>query len=145
MLTLQQIFKSLYRIPPGPDGEDRFDRATRVAVSAFKRGINRKTGQVTFVAKTRTTSRVSGRLSYEIHVSSLVFLDDKHVKLSCSCSDFWSRWEYNLAQHGAADIVYGNGDAPQHKIPIGCCMHLVRLADFAVSRGFITGNFTLPK
>lgn len=143
-LSLAQIFRSLISVGAGKDGEDRFDRAARVRVVQLKKGTSRSTGLVTFLCKTSTPERgPSGRLTHDVHVTSIAFLTKAKVKVSCSCPDFWSKWEYNLARKGSADIIYGNGDAPTTRIPIGCCKHVVKLSDYCVRAGHFTGNFEL--
>ena len=52
----------------------------------------------------------------------------KKVLVSCSCENFVFTWEYANAHHGAAKIIYGNGDAPNYTNPrlaVGLCKHLV--------------------
>lgn len=111
--------------------------AKLVRVVGYKTGFDKK-GLPTAVAKTYTPREytVNMRLvrakDQNKYVSSVKFLDRKlNVKVSCSCKDFlFAGWEYVLAQHGAADIVYGNGEPPDIKNPdhrIGCCKHIIAL------------------
>lgn len=150
MLTLDQIIKSAARVGPSPDGTDRFDRAAYVRVSSLKRGVSKKDGSLTFLAKTLTYFRDnrSGRLSHEQHVTSIDFpvykgSQGSYVRLSCSCLDFCMRWEYNLHKKGAAEIRYCNGEAPKEYIPIGLCMHCIALASRLANDGYLNRDFTL--
>lgn len=63
-------------------------------------------------------------------VVRLVNRDKDRVWLSCNCDNFLYQWEYALAKHGGADIVYGNGEPAivtnPKNIP-GCCKHLYRV------------------
>lgn len=58
---------------------------------------------------------------------------DTLVKVSCTCDDFWSVWEFALNKKGAANIKYCNGEPPLIKNPrlvAGCCKHI-----YAVLKG----------
>ena len=74
-------------------------------------------------------SKREGYTSAYKYVCSVECLNDKsHVKVSCSCPDFcFSGNEFRLAQRGAADIIYGNGEPPQTKARAGCCKHIFML------------------
>lgn len=52
------------------------------------------------------------------------------LKFSCTCDNWKYVWEFVAAQHGAADIIFGNGDPPNVTNPsrvVGCCKHGYRL------------------
>ena len=65
------------------------------------------------------------------YVTVIEFLDTKlHVKVGCSCPDFWARHEYALWNKGAADIEYSNGEYPEITNPtlkVSTCKHLFAL------------------
>jgi hypothetical protein len=107
-----------------------------IRVVALKKGYN-KMGQATAIAKTYTplefnsAKTVVKSKDLNKYVSSITFLDKQlNVKVSCSCRDFLYRHEFILAQYGAADIIYGNGEPPlvtrQDNKP-SMCKHLVGL------------------
>lgn len=92
--------------------------ARLVRVVGYKTGFDKK-GLPTAVAKTYTPReytlgmRLVRAKDQNKYVSSIKFLDRSlNVKVSCSCPDFMFRWEFALAQAGAADIIYGNGEPP---------------------------------
>lgn len=66
---------------------------------------------------------------------------NKHrkVMLQCSCESYvFFGFEYSNAAHGAARIIYGNGQPPVVMNPqqaYGCCKHAYRLGLEAVKRG----------
>lgn len=147
MLTALQIIKSLGRIPPGPDGTDRFDRATKVAVTELRRGVSKRTGLTRFLCKTRTPERTERGLEVWIYVTRVDYFPNKrHVQLTCACEDHRYVWEHALNFHGAAEILYSNGDPAKIRNPRnipGCCKHIVKTFDTLVRRGEIDGNFVL--
>lgn len=110
--------------------------ARLVRVVGYKTGFDRK-GLPTAVAKTYTPREytVGMRLvkakDQNRYVSSIKFLNRSlHVKVSCSCPDYMFRHEYANAQHGASDIIYGNGDPASSTNPSntpGLCKHLLAL------------------
>lgn len=56
----------------------------------------------------------------------------KNVLAQCSCENYMYTWEYANAQHGAARIIYSNGDPAVVVNPNnqeGLCRHLCRLAE----------------
>ena len=65
------------------------------------------------------------------YVTVIEFLDKQmHVKVSCSCADNTFRWEWALANRGAADIEYSNGASPDTNNPSykpAQCKHLYAL------------------
>lgn len=69
------------------------------------------------------------------YVSKITFIDKKlNVKVSCSCPDYvFGGWEWSNAQHGASDIIFGNGEPPDEKNPShhpGLCKHLIHLREY---------------
>ena len=107
-----------------------------VKVVQFKAGRDKK-GFAVALAKTYTRREVNihrrlvNSRDQNRYVSSVKFIDKKlNVEVSCSCPDFMYRWEYALAQVGAAQIIYGNHEAPDYTNPghkIGLCKHLIAL------------------
>lgn len=50
----------------------------------------------------------------------------QRVMVSCQCENYIYMWEYANAKHGAAKIIYGNGEAPNFTNPgevPGLCKH----------------------
>ncbi len=110
--------------------------AKLVRVVGYKTGFDKK-GIPTAISKTYTPREyiIGNKLvrarDQNKYTSSVKFLDKKlNCKVSCSCPDFLYRHEWALAQVGAADIIYGNGEPPDETNPghkIGLCKHLVAL------------------
>ena len=97
--------------------------AQLVKVVGYKTGFD-KHRRPTAVAKTYTPKEyiIGGKLvrakDQNKYVSSVKFLNKKlDCKVSCSCPDFMYRWEFALAQAGAADIIYGNGEPANETNP----------------------------
>ncbi len=94
--------------------------------------LKKKNGNRLIKSKVYSTHNIQGiRKSppYTKYIAT-VEIDKKAVKVSCSCDDFWSVWEYALTQKGAADIEYCNGQAPVEKNPrlvAGTCKHLYKI------------------
>lgn len=62
----------------------------------------------------------------------------KHCRVSCSCDDFWSTWEYALSKYGAAIIEYSNGNPPVERNPKmipGACKHVTAVAELLIEQG----------
>lgn len=58
--------------------------------------------------------------------------------ISHNCENFVYMWEYADAEHGAARIIYGNGEPPNFTNPgsaPGLCKHLMALADLIKRNG----------
>lgn len=62
----------------------------------------------------------------------------KRVLVSCQCENWVYMWEYACAAHGAARIIYGNGEPPTMtnlaQVP-ALCKHLSGFADEVMERG----------
>lgn len=59
-------------------------------------------------------------------------------KVNCNCPDYVYRMEYANKQIGAANIVGGNGDAPEITNPTekpGICKHLISLLSYLTGGG----------
>jgi hypothetical protein len=79
-----------------------------------------------------------------IHEVYIVGMDDddtkpvtrhKHVLIQCSCERYVYYFEYANAVHGAARLIYSNGNAPVVTNPglaPGCCKHLIALAKYGI-------------
>lgn len=90
-------------------------------------------------AKVRSTLKADGTPKpgkgdvYEVSVKALapnLLMSKGPVEVSCSCSDYWSKWEVALVKQGAAKVVYSNGEKPKitnPKMVPGCCKHLAGL------------------
>ncbi len=62
----------------------------------------------------------------------------RRVMMSCGCENFVFTWEYALAVHGAARIMYGNGQAPDWTNPhlvAGTCKHCTAIAMHLITKG----------
>lgn len=63
----------------------------------------------------------------------------RRVMVSCNCEDFvFYGGEYACALHGAAKIIYGNGEPPRITNPSNVpflCKHLSALAYYAIKKG----------
>ena len=60
------------------------------------------------------------------------------VLVSCDCENFTYMWEFANAKHGAARIIYGNGERPDFTNPgetPGLCKHLIATADAIINKG----------
>lgn len=108
-----------------------------VKIVGYKTGFDKK-GVPTAICKSYTPkeyiigNRIVNARDKNRYTTSIKFIDKKlNVKVSCSCPDFtFAGYEWVLAQLGAADIIYGNGDPPDvrnasHKP--GLCKHLLAL------------------
>lgn len=129
MLTLNELVKMSERM--------RRLNSRLVKVVGYKTGKDKR-GSPTAVAKTYTPleytlagHRITRSKDQNKYVSSIKFLDRRlHVKVSCSCPDYMYRWEWANNEHGASDIIYGNGEAPDYTNPPyrpGLCKHLLAL------------------
>lgn len=121
-LTLMQIFKNVARV-----GGERPYLATLVRVKGFRIGRLKSDPRVRLriLAKTWSIESKNGRPVVGAYATNIDFLNERHVRVSCSCGDFWARWEYALARKGAAVIKYSNGDPPDSTNPKyipGCCI-----------------------
>lgn len=144
-LSLKQILRNLYR---HPGGYERIQRAIQVKVTQLKRGVRKSTRSLIFVARTRTPESVGGRVVMVPYTTSIEFFTPKQARISCACPDFWATWEWALAQHKNAEILYGNGDAPDERNPrytAGCCKHVVAVIDECVRAGYLTADFEVPR
>ncbi len=128
-ITASVTFADVLRGTP----PNRFANAEKVHISKLK--LTRKGDQLTkAVANSYTPGSAT---SYE---SEIQFLPNKKIKLSCSCDDFVYRFEWVLYRKGSADLVYGNGEAPDKTNPartLGCCKHIVAMRDRLVAKDLI--------
>lgn len=122
----------------------RKELSNNVALRSVKTGTSRRSGLEKIMAQAVSIDR-SQDLRTKYTTSIEVFPMNKgeahsYVRLSCSCDDFMYTFEYALAQKGAAEIVYGNGEPPTdrnpRKIP-GMCKHLCALSKEAKKVGFV--------
>jgi hypothetical protein len=66
-------------------------------------------------------------------------IGEKHVKVDCDCGFFWTRCEWVLKQHGAADIKHTNGEPPDIRNPsykIMVCKHVARALMLIQQKGW---------
>ena len=131
MMTILQIMRNTEL--------GRRERSELVLIQNFKHGKSRRTGLPKTISK--AFSRKPGQAGHR-YALAVDCLDTKsHVKVSCSCPDFtFHGSEYMLAQRGAADIIYGNGEPPQHPRKPGCCKHLVMLFKEMLQAGILDGD-----
>ena len=143
MLNLKQILNNLNKFP---GGLERVGRTDYVRVTGLQRGISRLSKNIRFIARTSTPEKMALGIVLQKYTSMIEFLDSEHVKVSCTCPDFWATWEWALTRRGASDIRYSNGDPPDSRNPryiAGCCKHLVKMIDTCVRNGYFTPDFTL--
>lgn len=81
------------------------------------------------------------------HETYIVGLDDnqqkpvtthKKVLVQCTCEAYVYNFEYANARHGAAYLIYSNGEPPVWTNPAmwpGCCKHIIALAKLAYEDG----------
>lgn len=104
----------------------RKQRSEYVRIISYRFGFKRSDMLPKAVAK--AYSKREGYTSAYRYICTVECLNAKsHVKVSCSCPDFCFQYEYVLAKKGAADIIYCNGERPQHPNKPGCCKHIFML------------------
>ncbi len=127
-----------------------YTNAQFVHISRVKRGWNKKTTNPALRAQTvySTHDHTGQKKNYppDIHqayVEGLMGTEApiglKYVRVSCTCSYFCFFCEAALHKHGAADIIYSNGDRPIQTNPqmIGwVCKHLVVVLQEILDRGW---------
>lgn len=62
----------------------------------------------------------------------------RRVMCSCNCENFAFTWEYALAVHGGAKVLYGNGEPPIWTNPAlvpGMCKHIAAVAKKLIAEG----------
>jgi hypothetical protein len=111
-----------------------------VKFKEIKLGKHKATNAPVIRAKSYSTHNKDGvRKNYTPNeYVSTVEIYGRHVVLSCSCDDFWSTFEWALAQQGAARIEYSNGERPVIRNPSalpGACKHLYKLGERMVEKG----------
>lgn len=96
-----------------------------------------------FPAIRATALSTSKRGSYKLHVigkeEDKLLSKQRHVLVSCSCSNFMYYWEFALHHWGSAVIKYSNGQPAVQTNPSnhpGMCKHLVALGKIIIQRGF---------
>jgi hypothetical protein len=127
---------------------DRAGRTAYVKVVGLRGGRSRTTHLMTFVARTSSPELYFMKWVVHQYATTVVFIDDTRVKLSCSCPDFKFMWEWGLWRAGSAEMRYGNGAPPHKKNPragslTGSCKHTMKLAFTLKELGKITPRFTL--
>lgn len=114
------------------------ENATECYVRNYKRT---KTGKALPVIMAKVRHKDPLRPSKEVRDYEVMFvgLDDpnkpiskqRRVMVSCPCANYVFMWEYANAEHGAARIIYGNGEPPDYTNPThtpGLCKHAMALA-----------------
>ena len=130
MRTLDQVIKKCPR--------NRIRNAKYVKLVSIKKGYHN--GLAYIACRSRSTAVVNpfGHVipnrDPKTYVTMFTFLDKKlNIKASCSCPDFFYRWEVALHHKGAADIQYSTGTDPDVTNPgmvAGCCKHLIALRTY---------------
>lgn len=129
-LSLNGLIKSTPRLMK--------ENGTECYVNSVRRGKTPK-GLPYISANVRHKDPMRPNKTVRIHKPMIVGLDDpfkpiskqKRVLVSCPCENFVFMWEYADAEHGAARIIYGNGEPPSFTNPghaPGLCKHLIALA-----------------
>lgn len=115
------------------------ENAMECYVTSVKRGKTAKALPL-ISAKVRHKDPLRPNKTVRLHETMIIGLDDpykpitkqKRVMCSCTCENWVFMWEYANAEHGAARIIYGNGEPPGFTNPghaPGLCKHLLALAD----------------
>lgn len=110
---------------------------TECAIHSFKRSKT-PAGLPVVQAKVEHKDPLRPNATRRLHQVTVIGLDDpnkpiskqKRIMLSCPCENFVFQWEYALAEHGAARIIYGNGEPASFTNPgslPGCCKHSTRV------------------
>ncbi|WOL24478.1 hypothetical protein fHeYen902_132 [Yersinia phage fHe-Yen9-02] len=114
------------------------ENASECYVSGVKKAKTKK-GLPIIKADVRHKDPLRPNKTVRIHECMFVGLDDpnkpiskqKRVMATCACENWVFMWEYACAEHGAARIIYGNGEPPTMTNPSktpGLCKHLMALA-----------------
>lgn len=137
MMTIPQLLK--YTLPKFKKGSQY------VSLKKVRTGTN-KAGFDKIMATAYSTRNIDGKPKSgppQQHIVGLTALTDKSfkgaVKVSCSCEAFTYTCEVALHKHGASDIFYSNGDAPDTTNPKmipTLCKHLYVLCSEVSSGGF---------
>lgn len=142
MITIKQILKATPK--------NIHTNAKYVHISKVKRGWNKKTTnpalRYTTVFSTHDSKGNKKQYKPEVHqtyVEGLMGTEApigaKYVRVSCTCPFFKFYCEAALHKHGAADIVYSNGEKPAvtnpGMIPMGC-KHLVVVLENIIDNGW---------
>ncbi|QRE00046.1 hypothetical protein [Burkholderia phage BCSR5] len=130
-MNLKQIMRRVTK--------DRIDNAQFVKLVKMKAGYGKKDGKAFVACQSYSTHHFDqdgkkvANHERRHYVTVIKFLDDKlNVNVSCSCDDFLYRWEWALANRGASDIFYSNGQHPDVTNPgmiPAQCKHLVKLVE----------------
>lgn len=117
MMTILQILRNVEL--------GRNERSEYVRIVGLRHGRSKKTGLPKTIL--RAYSKKKGYTSAHHYAITVDAVDAKsHVKVSCSCPDFlFAGYEFMLMTRQAADLIYGNGEAPVDPPKPGCCKHLV--------------------
>ena len=132
MMTIMQIMKNV--------DFGRRERSEYVRITSIRNGTSKKTGFPKTVAK--AFSKREGYTSPHRYACTVDCQNAKHqVKVSCTCPDFvFAGHEYMLMTQGAADLIYGNGEAPQDPKRPACCKHLVMTFKEMLKTGVLDGS-----
>ncbi len=136
-LSLNMLIKSTPRLMK--------ENAMECYVTAYRTKKTPK-GLKVVTASVRHKDPLRPNKTVRIHKPVIIGLEDpfkpihkqKRVMVSCPCENFVYMWEYADAEHGAAKIIYGNGEAPDFTNPgraPGLCKHLTALADLLKRNG----------
>jgi hypothetical protein len=133
-LSMEQIIRNT--------DQDRIERARlSVRVVHLKLNVSKSTKLPLAIAQTYSKDRLKdGTVKYYKYNSFILFLPNKKVKISCSCSDFKFCHEMALTKKGSSDVFYSNGETPDIKNPLmvpSTCKHLIALWDLLVSKKLV--------
>lgn len=115
------------------------ENADECYITAYKKTKTKKALPVV-IAKVRHKDPLRPNKEVRDYEVMFVGLDDpnkpitkqKRVMVSCPCANYVFMWEYANAEHGAARIIYGNGEPPSYTNPAhipGLCKHATALAN----------------
>ncbi|ARW58873.1 hypothetical protein HOS33_gp233 [Erwinia phage vB_EamM_Y3] len=136
-LSLNMLMKSTPRLMK--------ENSTECYVSRYKMGKTKK-GLPVVTANVKHKDPMRPNKTVRIHKPMIIGLDDpfkpihkqKRVMCSCPCENYVFMWEYANTEHGAARIIYGNGEPPNFTNPgsaPGLCKHLMALATLVKRNG----------
>ena len=110
--------------------------------------LKTKTGRPTLKGIMWTNDKWRPHKSRRYHETYLIGLDDdqtkpiyrhKRIIAQCDCESYFYTFEYANAMHGAAYLIYSNGDPPDYMNPgymPGMCKHLIALARICIDKDY---------
>jgi hypothetical protein len=132
-LSLKQIMNATPRL--------MINEGKKAIVKSLKHKKS-KMGMPAVVAKVQSLTQ-GAKVKYEAVVigkeEGIPLYKQKHVLVSCNCSNFLYSWEFALTHWGSSQIKYSNGEHPHTTNPgllPGCCKHLCALTQVIFENKF---------